>query len=62
MHIDIDQLRRDMKNDSYGAFFGGGFGDAVLDALSIESVSDEKLIEIAQRRGIDLKRYIIQDV
>ena len=26
--IDVDKLRKDLINESYGAFFGGGFGGA----------------------------------
>ncbi len=25
--IDIDELRDDLRNEAYGAFFGGGFGE-----------------------------------
>jgi len=55
--IDIEKLRDDMKNDSYGAFFGGGFGGALIEAFDIERMSDEGLVEIACQKGIDIRKY-----
>ena len=60
MIIDVDELREDMKQDCYGAFFGGGFGGALLEASDIESASPEELVRIAQRKGIDRSRYEIK--
>lgn len=60
MIIDVDKLREDMKQDCYGAFFGGGFGGALMEASDIESASPEELVRIAQRKGIDLSRYEIK--
>lgn len=60
MIIDVDELREDMKQDCYGAFFGGGFGGALMEASDIESASPEELVRIAQRKGIDLSRYKIK--
>lgn len=60
MIIDVDELREDMKQDCYGAFFGGGFGGALMEASDIESASPEELVRIAQRKGIDLSRYEIK--
>jgi hypothetical protein len=55
--LDIDRLREDMKNDSLGAFYGGGFGGALFESFDIESASPEKLIELAEQKGIDLEEY-----
>ena len=60
MIIDVDELREDMKQDCYGAFFGGGFGGELMEASDIESASPEELVRIAQRKGIDLSRYEIK--
>lgn len=57
MMIDIDKLRRDMKNDSFGAFYGGGFSGTFMEASDIEYASEEELIEMALKKGIDLPRY-----
>ncbi len=55
--IDIEKLRDDMKNDSYGAFFGGGFGGALIEAGDVERASPRELVEMAERKGINLMDY-----
>lgn len=55
--IDVDELRNDLREDSLGAFFGGGFGGALVEAGEIERASAEELVDIALRRGIDLRDY-----
>ncbi len=55
--IDVDALRKYMLDNSYGAFFGGGFGGALVEALDIERASDEELVEMAVRQGIDLRKF-----
>ena len=57
MFFDIDGLREDLEDDCYGAFFGGGYGGAMIEAMEIEDASDEELIRIALEKGIDLGRY-----
>ncbi len=59
MTIGVEKLRRDMKDDSLGAFYGGGFGGALTEAFDIENASPEKLVRTAQSRGIDLRKYKI---
>ena len=48
-----------MLDNSYGAFFIGDFGGALAEAADIEKASDEELIEMADRQGIDLRRFDI---
>jgi hypothetical protein len=55
--IDVEALRRDLLADSYGAFYGGGFGGAMMDSFEIERATPQQLADIAQRKGIDLTRY-----
>ncbi len=55
--LDIRRLRDDMESDSLGAFFGGGYGGAFIEASDIRSASDRELIEMARRKGIDLDDY-----
>ncbi len=55
--LDIDALRDDLKNEDLGAFFGGGFGGALMEAMDIAKASDDDVIKIAQDKGIDLNRY-----
>ena len=57
LYIDIEQLRKDLMNDSYGAIFGGGFGGALFESFDIEKATPDELIEIARRKGIDLSKY-----
>lgn len=57
MFFDIDGLRDDLEDDSYAAFFGGGYGAAMIEAMEIEDASDEEVIRSAQQRGFDLSRY-----
>ena len=46
MEIDIESLRNDLKNDSLGAFYGGGFGGALIESFQIEKATPEELIKI----------------
>ena len=57
MTIDIEELREDLKQDSYGAFFGGGYGGAMMEAIDIDRASPRELVELALERGIDLSKY-----
>ncbi len=62
MKIDIEKLREDMKQECYGAYFGGGFGAALMESFDVEKASPEKLIEMAKnKRGIDLDNYVLKD-
>ena len=57
--INVDKLRKDLKNESYGAFFVGGFGGALIEAGDVERTSPEELVELASQKGIDLRKYRI---
>lgn len=61
MEIDYDRLREDLKNEALGAFFGGGFGGALIESFDIDNASDDELISIAQKMHIDLNKYIEND-
>ena len=61
MTIDVDVLREDLKNECYGAFYGGGFGGALMESFDIESASDEELVEIAMSKGFDLTDYEVTE-
>ena len=56
--IDISRLRRDMK-DYYGTAMFNGFPMAVMDLSKVERMSDRDLIELAQKNGVDLRKYIV---
>lgn len=34
--IDIERLRDDLRDDDLGAYFGGGFGGALMEAFDID--------------------------
>ena len=55
--IDIERLREDLKQECFGAYFVGGFGGALMESHSLEKASPEELLEIAQKRGIDIYKY-----
>ena len=59
MEIDIERLRNDLKNESLGAFYGGGFGGALIESFKIDNATPNELISIASRLHIDLNKYII---
>ena len=57
--IDVDRLRNDMREECLGAYFGGGFGAALIESFDVDRATLEKLVEMAQNQGIDLRRYKI---
>lgn len=57
MSINFDKLSRDLEDDSYAAYFGGGYGGALMDAFDVKQASDEELLEMARSRGFDLGKY-----
>lgn len=59
--IDIESLREDLRSEDLGAYFGGGFGGALMEAYDIENATPEELVKIAQDRGVDLRRYVIDE-
>ena len=58
--FDYEALRRDLLNYLDGAFFGGGFGAALIDRSTVESCSNSTLISIARRYGFPIEGYFIQ--
>lgn len=58
--IDVEKLRKDMSDDCLSAYFGGGFGGALIESFDADRASPEKLVEMAQRKGINLRKYEIQ--
>ena len=59
MIIDIDKLRKDMLDNCYALFFSADTVAALAETPDIERASDEELIEMAQKQGIDLRKYEI---
>ena len=56
--IDIDRLRRDLK-DYYGTAMFNASPMAVMDLSRIERASDMEIVEEAQKAGVDLTNYIV---
>lgn len=61
MRIDIDELRKDMVNAGYGAFYGGGFGGGLMSASDARNASPEKLVEMAMKMGINIENYVVTE-
>lgn len=59
--IDIERLREDLRSDDLGAYIGGGFGGALMEAFDIDNATPEELLQIAQDRDVDLRRYVIDE-
>ena len=55
--VDVEKLREDMKSDCLGAYFGGGFGAALIESFDVDKASPEDLVSMAQNKGIDLRKY-----
>ena len=58
--IDIDRLREDLRSEDLGAYFGGGFGGALMEAFDTDRATPEELVTIAQDMGVDLRRYVVE--
>lgn len=56
MNIDFDRLRKDLADDRYAASFAG-MSEMIMEAWEIESLSDEKLLELTRRDRINLRKY-----
>lgn len=55
--IDVDKLKKDLIDECEAAFFGGGFGGALIESFDLERMSPEKLVQYAIDQGIDIRRY-----
>ena len=60
MDFDYVRLRRDLM-DRYGTAMFSGFPMAVMDLSKVERASDEELLHIADREGINLGKYEMLD-
>ena len=56
--IDVAKLRRDIK-DNYGTAMFSGFPMAIIDLSKVDRMSDMELVEFAQKKGVDLRKYVI---
>lgn len=56
VRIDIDRLR-DYMVDYCGTAAFSGFSAAILDAWEIERMDGHELCRLAERQGVDLRRF-----
>ena len=42
--IDVDRLRDYMRDECLGAYFGGGFGAALIESFDVDRATPEKLV------------------
>ena len=56
MKVDVERIRKDLLENSYGAFFIGGYGGAMIEAHDIKNMSADELIELAIEQGLDLNK------
>lgn len=54
--IDVDALRRELKERCGTAAFSG-FPAAILDVADIERMSGRELCRLAERMGVDLRKF-----
>ena len=55
--IDIDRLRKDLMNENLAGYFGLGLGGMLIEAMDIQKMSSEELVQLAQNQGIELRKY-----
>ena len=56
MEINTNRLRADLK-DYYGTAMLGGFPMAVMEMDVVERASDEELVKLAEKIGLDIRKY-----
>jgi hypothetical protein len=55
--IDYDALREALRDECFAAYYGGGIGPALMDGLSVDDMSPEALIQLAQTWGVNLAQF-----
>lgn len=59
VEIDVDVLRKDLENCYMSGFVVTGFGAAFMESSDVKNASNDELIEMAQKAGFDLRKYIV---
>ena len=60
IEVDVDQLRESLL-DRVGSAAGVGFSAAMLDVVDIEGESPQELLTQAEREGLDLSDFAVDD-
>lgn len=58
--IDYEALRSKLRDECFAAFYGGGIGTALMDALDVDGMEPEELVRTAKQWGIDVGRFEMQ--
>ena len=59
VEIDIDRLRKELENYYMSGFVVTGLGATFMEASDVKNASDEELVEMAQKAGFNLRKYIV---
>lgn len=59
--VDVDQLRESLLDRAGGGAAGVGFPAAMLDVVDIEDESPRELLARAEREGLDLRDFAVDD-
>ena len=60
IEVDVDQLREGLL-DRAGSAAGVGFPAAMIDVMDIEDESPQELLARAEREGLDLRDFAVDD-
>jgi hypothetical protein len=65
MTIDIEKLREDLKQECYGAFFGGGFGGTLWNPSTLQKHHQKNWLRLPRKKELiyepikyDIRSYI----
>lgn len=58
MRVDVEQLRKDLK-DYYGTAMCSGLPMAMMELAKIEKASEQELVRIAQKNRMNMTKYNI---
>lgn len=61
MLLNIEKLRQDLM-DYYGTAAHSGFPAAMMDVIDVETALPEKLVELANRAGMNLRDYAEEEM
>ena len=61
MTINIEKLKNDLKNELLGAYYGAGFGGALIESFNLDNMSPEEIVNLALRYGFNLENYKINN-
>lgn len=56
-NVDFEKLRADLSSACLGAYFGGGFGAALVEEMDVRYATERELISMAKDKGYDLSNY-----